>query len=34
MLGLIGQVGISARRENGVVAEDLLHFDQIDTGFD
>jgi len=34
MLGLVGQVGISDGGENGVMAEDLLHLDQIDAGFD
>ena len=34
MLGLVGQVRVAARRENGVVAEDLLHLDQINAGFD
>ena len=34
MLGLVGQVGISNRGENGVMAEKLLHFDQIDPGLD
>ena len=34
MSGLIGQVGIAGGGENGVMAEKLLHFDQIDTGFD
>jgi len=34
MLGLVGQVGITGRGENRVVAEEFLHFDQIDTRFD
>ena len=34
MLGLIGQMGIAGGGENGVMAEDLLHLDQIDTGLD
>lgn len=32
MLGLVGQVGVASGGENGVVAEELLHLDQIDTG--
>lgn len=34
MLGLIGQVRIPNSSENGMMTEDLLHLDQIDTGFD
>ena len=34
MLGLVGEVGIAGGGENGVVTEDLLYLDQIDTGFD
>ena len=32
MLGLVGQMGIAGGGENGVMAEELLHLDQIDTG--
>ena len=34
MLGLIGQMGIAGGGEDGVVAEEFLHLDQIDTGLD
>ena len=34
MLGLVGQMGISGGGENGVVAEEFLYLDQIDTGLD
>ena len=34
MLGLVGQVRVPDRRENGVMAEDLLDLDQVDAGFD
>ena len=34
MLGLVGQVGIADGGENGVMAEKLLHLDQIDPGLD
>ena len=34
VLGLIGQMGVAGGGENGVVAEEFLHFDQIDTGLD
>ena len=34
MLGLVGQVGIANRSQNGVMAEELLHLDQIDPGLD
>ena len=34
MLGLVRQVGVSRGRQNGVVAEELLYLDQIDTGLD
>lgn len=34
MLGLIGQMGVSDGGENGVVPEEFLYFDQIDTGLD
>ena len=34
MLGLVGQVGGADGGENRVMAEILLHFDQIDAGFD
>ena len=33
MLGLVGQVRVTARGKNGVMAEDLLYLNQIDTGF-
>ena len=32
MLGAVSQVGIAGGGENGVVPEELLHLDQIDTG--
>jgi hypothetical protein len=34
MLGLVGQMGIAGGGENGVMAEELLYLDQIDTGLD
>ena len=34
MLGLVRQVGIAGGGQDGVVAEEFLYFDQIDTGFD
>ena len=34
MLGLVGQVRVSRGSENGVVTEEFLYFDQIDTGLD
>jgi len=34
MLGAVSQVGIAGGGENGVVPEELLHLDQIDTGLD
>jgi len=34
MLSLIGEVSVAGGSENAVMAEDLLDFDQIDTGFD
>ena len=34
MLGLIGQMGIAGGGEYGVVTEEFLHLDQIDTGLD
>ena len=34
MLGLVGQVGVTGGGENGVVAEEFLHLDQIDAGLD
>ena len=34
MLGLVSQMGISGGRENGVMAEKLLHLDQIDARLD
>jgi hypothetical protein len=34
MLGLIGQMGIAGGGEDGMVAEEFLHLDQIDTGLD
>jgi len=32
MLGLVSQMGIAGGGENGVMAEELLHLDQIDAG--
>ena len=34
MLGLVSQMGITGSGENGVMAEELLHLDQIDTRLD
>ena len=34
MLGLVGEMGIAGGGENRVMAEKLLHLDQIDAGFD
>ena len=34
MLGLVGQVGIAGGGEYGVMAEKLLHLDQVDPGLD
>ena len=34
MLGLVRQVGIAGGGENGVMAEEFLYLDQIDTGLD
>jgi hypothetical protein len=34
MLCLIGQMGIAGGGEDGVVAEEFLHLDQIDAGLD
>ena len=34
MLGLVGQVSVAGGGEDGVMAEKLLDFDQIDTGLD
>ena len=34
MLGLIGQVGIADGGEDGVMAEEFLYLDQINTGLD
>ena len=34
MLGLVRQVGIAGGGENGVMAEELLHLEQIDAGLD
>src|ERR1035437_5266124 len=34
MLGLVSQMGIAGGGENGVMAEELLHLDQIDAGLD
>ena len=34
MLGLIGQVGVADGGENGVMAEEFLYLDQINTGLD
>ena len=33
MRGLVGQVGVANGGENGLMAEDLLHLDQINAGF-
>ena len=34
MLGLVSQMSIAGGGENGVMAEELLYLDQIDTGLD
>ena len=34
MLGLVGEMGVADRGENGVMAEELLYLDQIDAGLD
>jgi hypothetical protein len=34
LIRAVGQVGIAGRGEDTVVAEDFLHFQQIDAGFD
>ena len=34
MLGLVGQMGIAGGGENRVMAEELLHLDQIDARLD
>mgnify|MGYP000858095301 CR=1 FL=1 len=34
MLGLVGQVSVAGGGENRVMAEELLHLDQIDAGLD
>lgn len=34
MLGLVGEMRIASGGEDGVVAEEFLDFDQIDTGLD
>ena len=34
MLGLVGQVGIADGGENGVMTEEFLYLDQINTGLD
>ena len=34
MLGAVSQMGISCGGENGVMAEEFLHLDQIDAGLD
>ena len=34
MLGMVGQMGIARGGENRVMAEKLLHLDQIDPGLD
>ena len=34
MLGLVGQVGIADGGENGMMAEEFLHLDQVDAGLD
>ena len=33
MLGLVGQVGVAGGGENRVMAEEFLHFDQVNTRF-
>ena len=34
MLGLVSQMGIASGGENGVMAEEFLHLDQIDARLD
>ena len=34
MLGLVGEMGVTDGGENGVMAEELLHLDQIDADLD
>ena len=34
MLGLVGEMGVTDGGENGMMAEELLYLDQIDTGLD
>ena len=34
MLGLVGEMGVTDRGENGMMAEELLYLDQIDAGLD
>ena len=34
VLGLVGQMGIADGGENGVMAKELLHLEQIDAGLD
>lgn len=34
MLGLVGEMGVAGSRENGVMAEEFLYFDQVDAGLD
>ena len=34
MLGLVGEMGVAGGGEDGMVAEELLHLDQIDAGLD
>jgi len=34
MLGLVSQMGIAGGGENGVMAEEFLHLDQIDASLD
>lgn len=34
MLGLIRQMGVPDRRENGVMPENLLNLDEVDAGLD
>ena len=34
MFGLVGQVGIAGGGEDGVMAEEFLHLDQIDASLD
>ena len=34
VIGVAGQVGVAGGGENAVVAQDLLHFQQVDPGLD